>query len=562
MRELTVVIPARNEMFLQNTVDDVLANTDPELTEVIVVLDGYWPEVGLPVNERLSVIHKVQSIGQRAATNLGIRLANTKYVMKLDAHCAVAHDLDKTLLTADLEEGVMQVPAQYNLHAFNWVCPKGHSRYQGKSGPCEECGEPTTREIVWQRRRRGPKTTAWRFDTDLHFQYWPEWQRHPEFQKQMPYTETMSLLGACWFMSRDQFFKIGCLDEEHGSWGQMGTELACKQWLSGSRVVCNQNTWYAHMFRTQGGDFGFPYDISKRQTDAARAHSRKLWFENTWPGAKKQLRWLVERWPEPHPVWRNYEWQDGNEGGLARRSDPVPHSRTHRPTIGILYYTDGRLANEIAVPVRKQLMKAGLLIVSSSLKPIGFGDTQIVFTNKERGILTMFEQILAGLQLLDTDVVFFAEHDILYPPEHFEFQPQDVDTVYYDENWWKVDATTGRAITYTTKQVSGLCAFRITLLEHYAKRVAMVKEKGFTRRMGFEPGSHGRRERVDDLKSASWRSTRPHVDIRHGTNLTPSRWHPDQFRNQQFCQGWQEAIEVPGWGRTLGRFGEFLKEVI
>jgi hypothetical protein len=41
----------------------------------------------------------------------------------------------------------------------------------------------------------------------------------------------------------------------------------------------------------------------------------------------------------------------------------------------------------------------------------------------------------------------------------------------------------------------------------------------------------------------------PNIDIRHGNNLTPTRWRKDQFRDQRYTKGWTEADEVPGWGR-------------
>jgi len=43
MRDLSVVIPARKEMFLQRTIESVLSNIEAD-TEVIAVCDGYWPD--------------------------------------------------------------------------------------------------------------------------------------------------------------------------------------------------------------------------------------------------------------------------------------------------------------------------------------------------------------------------------------------------------------------------------------------------------------------------------------------------------------------------------------
>jgi len=217
---------------------------------------------------------------------------------------------------------------------------------------------------------------------------------------------------------------------------------------------------------------------------------------------------------------------------------------------GIVFYTDNRLDERIESAVQTQLAVAAgnYEIVSVSLAPIDFGRNIVL--NKERGTLTLFEQILAGLEASTADVVFFCEHDVLYHPSHFEFVPPRADVFYYNVNVWKVRAEDGHAMRVDDcKQTSGLCAYRTLLLEHYRKRVKLVTKYGFSRRMGFEPGTHNRKERVDDCKAKSWESEGPNIDIRHEYNLTKSRWRKEQFRNQRYTHGWAEADEVPGWGR-------------
>jgi len=105
----------------------------------------------------------------------------------------------------------------------------------------------------------------------------------------------MSLLGACWMMDREKYWELNILDEAHGSWGQMGTEIGAKVWLSGGKLICDRRTWFAHMFRTQGGDFGFPYKQSGRQVENARKYSKELWLGNKWPKAIHDINWLVEK---------------------------------------------------------------------------------------------------------------------------------------------------------------------------------------------------------------------------------------------------------------------------
>src|SRR3990167_6861294 len=511
MTDLSILIPARNELFLKNTIEDILTHAEGD-TEIIAVLDGAWADPPIHDHPRVRLVYHPVSIGQRAATNEAAKLAEGRYLMKVDAHCAFDQGFDVKLL-ADMQPDWTLVPTMRNLHAFDWVCPNGHRRYQGPSGVCKECGEPTEMDVVWI-AKSSPNSTAYRFDNSLHFQYWPEYRR----KQKGDLVETMSLQGSCWLATRAKFFELELCDESHGSWGQQGVEVACKTWLSGGRVIVSKKTWYAHLFRTQPG-FGFPYP--NPGIDKARAYSRQLWIENKWEKAIRPLSWLIDKF-SPVPDW------DVSKG--------------------ILYYTDNRLDPAIMTRCQEQIKSSvnGHRVASVSLQPLVFGDN--VHLPLERGYLTMFRQILTGLEKLDSDIVFFCEHDFLYPPEHFQFIPPRKDVYYYNSNVWKVDWQTGHALHYDCQQTSGLCAYRELLLQHYRERVRRVEAEGFSRKMGFEPGTHGRAERVDDFKAESWQSAVPLVDIRHDKNLTPSRWRQDQFRNQRYCQNWQEAEEVPGWG--------------
>jgi hypothetical protein len=52
----------------------------------------------------------------------------------------------------------------------------------------------------------------------------------------------------------------------------------------------------------------------------------------------------------------------------------------------------------------------------------------------------------------------------------------------------------------------------------------------------------------------------PCIDIRHKRSFTPPRMKRGDYRNERSIKGWTEAEEVPGWGRTKGRFRELLKD--
>lgn len=590
MVDLSVVIPARNEEWLSRTVEDVVDGIRGR-TEVIVVLDGEWAKPPLIQHDQVHIVKLGSPIGQRAATNLGIRLSSGKLAMKLDGHCTVQKGFDLPLITAAKQLGptVCQVPAQYNLHVYDWVCEKGHRKYQGptpKNG-CDfqrvadgpKCGAPMARQVVWK-RRRGRLTTSWMFDSTLHFQYWNEFGR----ANKAIIHDVMSCLGACWVVDKEHFLEeLGGLDERHGSWGQMGTEIACKHWLSGGRLVVNKGSWFAHLFRTQGGDFTFPYPLSGDAQQEARRHSRWLWQGGHWPKATRNLAWLVNHFRDADgdiPGWTKEQIDALGPPTVEERrpsAGPAPDrigdtsdrgpgvvTRVREKTAGCVYYTDGSAPEHVLHAVHTQLRRAaeGLPIVhvglASRVKGTPSEARCDILVEGERGPLAMFEQILAGLEALNTEYAFLCEHDVLYHESHFEFRP-DVDNAYfYNMNFWKVDADVGKAVTFIAKQVSSLCANRQLLIQHYRRRIQLCKTIGFSRKMGFEPGSHKRAERVDDFTSREWRSEQPILDVRHGKNFTETRWSTSQFRSPCSCRGWTERAVAPGWPYLPGRFRELL----
>ena len=115
MPELSIIIPARNEMFLQRTIEDIFENAEAD-TEVIAILDAYWPDPPVKDHPKVTIVHHTESIGQRAATNEGARISQAKYIMKADAHCAFGKGFDRILIE-DCQYDWTLIPTLYNLHA-------------------------------------------------------------------------------------------------------------------------------------------------------------------------------------------------------------------------------------------------------------------------------------------------------------------------------------------------------------------------------------------------------------------------------------------------------------
>jgi len=165
----------------------------------------------------------------------------------------------------------------------------------------------------------------------------------------------------------------------------------------------------------------------------------------------------------------------------------------------------------------------------------------------------MFRQILRGIEESTADIIFLCEHDVYYHPSHFNFVPPKKDVFYYDENKWHLDANTGHSLFYHHMSTSMLCAYRELLLDHYIARCKKVREEGFTRKFGFEPGSHKPPRGCDYYTREAYWAEFPSLDIRHNKNLTPNRWRKDQFRNQGQLYAWTEkkVWELPGWDKNV-----------
>jgi cephalosporin hydroxylase len=267
--DLSVIIPARNEVYLQRTIESVLENITAD-TEVIAICDGYWPDPPINDHPRVNIIHHSEARGQRQSINEAARIAHGKYLMKLDAHCAVAPGFDRQLID-DYQPGWTVVPRMYNLDVSTWK-PKLHKR--------------TDYMYIGWNDKKELRTLYYEDDE------WKQWHKRTE-----EIDEVMSCMGPGWFISAEQFWKQGGCDETHGSWGQQGVEVALKAWLSGNALMVNKRTWFAHWFRASDG--GFPYPIQGSDISKAREYSKDLWTGDKWEGATRKFNWLVGKFNPP-----------------------------------------------------------------------------------------------------------------------------------------------------------------------------------------------------------------------------------------------------------------------
>ena len=226
---------------------------------------------------------------------------------------------------------------------------------------------------------------------------------------------------------------------------------------------------------------------------------------------------------------------------------------------GTIFYTDNELdGTRISRLSQESIAASGLPVVSCSLKPIDFG-RNIVLEGLERGYYAMVLQIVAALEASDCEQVFFAEHDVLYSPTHWDLNIERQDIFYYNVNNWRWPYGEDWAITYSgLTSLSMMTCSRDLALNHYRKRRDHIdrfclfedrsREPKWGRRLGYEPGTKRRRRGgFSDDEHIKVRSEFPNIDIRHSRTFSAPKVRLEDFKHkpEDFVQA--PIDEIPGW---------------
>ena len=297
MKKTTIVIPARHEIYLQQTVDDILAKARGDI-EILIVLDNYWPDPILNDHPNVTLVHWGGRRGMRAAINTGAELGKGDFLMKVDAHCLFEEGFDVTL-QENCDVDWLVVPRRYSLRPETWERKPAKERpvidYEFLHFPeIDGNGHLGLHARNWKERAR--ERTAAEFDID----------------------ENMSFQGSCWFMPMN-YFRDLCypMDEEnYGMFIGEPQEIGLKVWLSGGKCMINKKTWYAHLWKGQGyrdifrEKYGFGYTrVGKNELRRGNDFSTRFWFNNEWKDRTHDLSWLIDRfspvpsWPEEREAW-------------------------------------------------------------------------------------------------------------------------------------------------------------------------------------------------------------------------------------------------------------------
>lgn len=226
-------------------------------------------------------------------------------------------------------------------------------------------------------------------------------------------------------------------------------------------------------------------------------------------------------------------------------------------TKGIIYYTDNQLKEPIFSLVQYHISLSKLPITSASLQSIQFGKNFVL--DLKPGYITMIRQIIKALEESSAEIVFFCEHDVLYPLSHFDFTPAKADIFYYNDHVWRWRYPDDYLICYDRLiSLSGLCVNRKFALSHYQKRLQKIlelqleaegrHEPMWARKWGYEPGTKKiKRGGFSDDDFETWTSKEPLIDIRHGKTFSSTKVTLDSFHHQP--DNWRQVTldKIPFW---------------
>ena len=168
---ISVIIPSRNEPYLQKTIQDLLSKATGDI-QVIAILEGYWPPIEEFVNDpRVVYVHFPIAKGMRNAINQGVSIAKYDNILKTDAHCLFAPDFDEQLI-CDCEDNMIVVPRRYRLDPEKW-------------------------EVIQD--GRPPVDYEYIDSSDLHG---VRWEEKAVERKDVMIDNIISAQGSCWFMKK------------------------------------------------------------------------------------------------------------------------------------------------------------------------------------------------------------------------------------------------------------------------------------------------------------------------------------------------------------------------
>lgn len=248
---LSIVIPSYKDPLLHPTIDSLLDNAEGEI-EIIVVLDGYWPEKSIRQDPRVRIIHLGQNRGMRRAINAGVDIARGEFLMRNDEHQMFGPGYD-VILTRDCQPNWIVTPRRYALDPVKWEIIKDIP-------PVDFMKLRIVNMAEGVRKFSGVEKPG---------------------DDSQPIQESMAMQGSCWVMPTAWWRKtIGELQNEgYGPHYQDSHEMVFKTWQAGGKLMVNKNTWHAHKHRNFPRTHNNGTKENPSNNEKCWAYSLKVWEE-------------------------------------------------------------------------------------------------------------------------------------------------------------------------------------------------------------------------------------------------------------------------------------------
>lgn len=265
--KVSVVIPAYKDPWVHPTIDSLLDNSElGNGLEIIVVLDGFWPETPIKQDDRVKVLHLGKNRGMREAINAGISIANGDYILRSDQHCTFGKGYDRILLE-DCKDNWIMTAKRYFLDPVKWEVM--------------DIDPVITEKLIIQDNKKFSGV---------------RWKSRDEKYKDRDLVESMAMQGSMWFMPKKWFNEvIGELQTEgYGQMYQDSHEMIFKTWKAGGRLIVSKKTWFAHKHRsfTQGRHEGTKENPSNRGDNfQSGQYALSIWRDYYEKEIKK--RWKI-----------------------------------------------------------------------------------------------------------------------------------------------------------------------------------------------------------------------------------------------------------------------------
>lgn len=248
--KLSVIIPSYKDPILIKTINSLLENSElGDKLEIIVVLDGYWPEFDLVQDDRVRYLHLGKNRGMRGAINAGVAIARGEFLMRTDEHCLFAKGYDR-ILTESCQPNWIMTARRYYLDVEKWEL---------MDKPFVDC-----EKLVIQ---GGVKFSG------------VKWEEQEEKLKDEKIIESMAMQGSMWLMPRKWWNDV-ILELQTDGYGpliQDSHEMVFKTWKAGGRLMVNKNTYFAHRHRDFGRTHNHGTKDNPANEDAGYKYALEVW---------------------------------------------------------------------------------------------------------------------------------------------------------------------------------------------------------------------------------------------------------------------------------------------